>query len=175
MKLLKTTGVTRKIDELGRIVIPKEIRRNLGIRDGESLEIFIDSDAIILKKHSQLHNYEEIGSKLCDIISSIINGSVIICDREKVIAVDENNKEIIAKNNDKFLLNLIDNRESYVSNENDELKFEDNIISGYFSIVPVISSIDSLGLVVIVSEQKKDYINIAKVIGKIFSEKLDIC
>ena len=49
---MKATGVTRKIDELGRVVIPKEIRRNLGIRDGESLEIFINEDSIILKKHS---------------------------------------------------------------------------------------------------------------------------
>ena len=51
---MKATGVTRKIDELGRVVIPKEIRRNLSIRDGESLEIFTNEDSIILKKHSQL-------------------------------------------------------------------------------------------------------------------------
>ena len=60
MKYLKATGVTRKIDELGRIVIPKEIRRNLSIRDGENLEIFIDNEAICLKKHYQMHNFTEI-------------------------------------------------------------------------------------------------------------------
>ena len=48
---MKQTGVTRKIDELGRIVIPKEIRKNLGIRDGETLEIFTNEDSIILKKY----------------------------------------------------------------------------------------------------------------------------
>ena len=53
MKFLKSTGITRKIDELGRVVIPKEIRRNLSIRDGESLEIFTNEEAIILKKHSE--------------------------------------------------------------------------------------------------------------------------
>ena len=49
---MKPTGVTRRIDELGRIVIPKEIRRNLGIRNGENLEIFIEGDSILLRKHS---------------------------------------------------------------------------------------------------------------------------
>ena len=49
---LKSTGVIRRIDELGRIVIPKEIRRNLGIRDGENVEIFTESDSIILKKYN---------------------------------------------------------------------------------------------------------------------------
>ena len=49
--ILTQTGVTRKIDELGRIVIPKEIRKNLGIREGESLEIFTSEDSIILKKY----------------------------------------------------------------------------------------------------------------------------
>ena len=66
---MKSTGITRKIDELGRVVIPKEIRRNLGIRDGESLEIYTDEDSIILNKHSQIEKYEDLGLKLGDLIS----------------------------------------------------------------------------------------------------------
>ena len=54
---MKATGVIRRIDELGRIVIPKEIRRNLGIRDGESIEIYIENDNIILKKYYRMTNY----------------------------------------------------------------------------------------------------------------------
>ena len=53
---MKSTGVVRRIDDLGRIVIPKEIRRNLKIRDGENMEIFIDLDSIILKKYSKLED-----------------------------------------------------------------------------------------------------------------------
>ena len=53
MNTLKSTGVVRRIDDLGRIVIPKEIRRNLKIRDGELMEIFVDMDSIILKKYSK--------------------------------------------------------------------------------------------------------------------------
>ena len=50
---MKTTGIIRRIDELGRIVIPKEIRKNLRIKNGESLEIYLENDSIILKKYSQ--------------------------------------------------------------------------------------------------------------------------
>ena len=83
---MKSTGVTRKIDELGRIVIPKEIRKNLGIRDGESLEIFTENDSIILKKHFIMEKYEQLSKKLCESIYNIYKINVIITDREKVIA-----------------------------------------------------------------------------------------
>ena len=83
---MKSTGVTRKIDDLGRIVIPKEIRKNLGIRDGESLEIFTEEDSIILKKHSEIEKFEDLGKKLSDLIENIFKVDVIITDREKVIA-----------------------------------------------------------------------------------------
>lgn len=57
---MKSTGVVRRIDELGRIVIPKEIRRNLGIRDGENMEIFTESDNIILKKYCRMTSNSDL-------------------------------------------------------------------------------------------------------------------
>ena len=57
---MKTTGVIRRIDELGRIVIPKEIRKNLRIKNGESVEIFVEGDSIILKKFSQIESLENV-------------------------------------------------------------------------------------------------------------------
>ena len=68
---MKQTGVTRKIDELGRIVIPKEIRKNLGIRDGESLEIYTSDDSIILKKYYEVKKLEDVCDKLCEMIKNI--------------------------------------------------------------------------------------------------------
>ena len=62
---MKQTGVVRKIDELGRIVLPKEIRRNLGIKDGESLEIFVDEKGVYLQKYSKISNLKEISKELC--------------------------------------------------------------------------------------------------------------
>lgn len=168
---MKSTGITRKIDELGRIVIPKEIRRNLGIRDGESLEIFTDEDGIILKKHSQIEKYEEMSSKLCELISSVFLVDVIITDREKVMATSNDDK-IVDKMLSKELLYLIDNREELIEQSNIEL--EDISLKGYFTIVPIIASIDSLGLIIIRANSDKDYRDLARLMAKIISEKVNI-
>ena len=69
---MKTTGVIRRIDELGRIVIPKEIRKNLRIKNGDSLEIFLESDNIILKKYSQLETIENVSVDYVEAFNSII-------------------------------------------------------------------------------------------------------
>ena len=116
MNFLKSTGVTRKIDDLGRIVIPKEIRKNLGIRDGESLEIFTEEDSIILKKHSEIEKFEDLGKKLSDLIENIFKVDVIITDREKVIVSTKGDEsdELINKLLDEELIYLIDNREEFV-------------------------------------------------------------
>ena len=84
---MKTTGVIRRIDELGRIVIPKEIRKNLRIKNGDSLEIFLESDNIILKKYSQLETIENVSVDYVEAFNSIIKHNIIVTDRDKVIAV----------------------------------------------------------------------------------------
>ena len=83
---MKSTGVVRRIDELGRIVIPKEIRRNLGIRDGENVEIFTEYDSIILKKYNRMEKTSYLANMLCEIVYNEFNYKIIITDREKIIA-----------------------------------------------------------------------------------------
>lgn len=164
---MKPTGVTRKIDDLGRIVIPKEIRKNLGIRDGESLEIFTEEDSIILKKHSEIKKYEELSARLCELIESIFKVNIIITDRQKVIATSLD-KSLINQDIDKDLIYLIDNREEY--NGIKEIFNYKN----YVTIVPIIASIDSLGLIILLNNDDKDLRNIAKLMAKILSDKLNI-
>ena len=170
---MKSTGITRKIDELGRIVIPKEIRRNLGIRDGESLEIFTDEDSIILKKHSQMEKFEDLGAKLGEIIKAIFKVDVIITDREKVI-VATNDKDLVDKKINNDLIYLIDNREELIEKENKILDLDNISVSGKLSMVPIIASIDSLGLVIIVANDDNDYSDLARLIARILSEKINI-
>ena len=169
---MKQTGVTRKIDELGRIVIPKEIRKNLGIRDGETLEIFTNEDSIILKKYFEVRKYEDLSGKLCELIKNIYNIDLVITDREKVIT--SSNKEIVenTKLNNK-LLELIDNREMLISKELSTITFGIDV-SGYFTIIPIIASSDSLGLVILISENAIDYSSLGKFIAKIIADKIDI-
>ena len=83
---MKSTGVVRRVDDLGRIVIPKEIRRTLRIRDGESLEIFVDREMIALKKFSKMSDMNEVAQELVEIINATINKTVLITDRDKFIA-----------------------------------------------------------------------------------------
>ncbi len=164
------SGITRRIDELGRIVVPKEIRNNLGIRDGEPLEIYIENNSIIIKKYSQVENIKDISKIICDIISDICKVDILITDREKVI-VNSNNLNMINIELDKFLKSLIDNRETYISNG------EDNYlnIKKYFTIVPIITSTDCSGLVIILSKSKnEENLTYAKLAQKLIVQKLDV-
>lgn len=170
---MKSTGVTRKIDELGRVVIPKEIRRNLGIRDGENLEIFTDEESIILKKHSLISKYEDLANKLTELIYNIYKIDIIITDREKVIS-SSIKEDILDKKIEEKLVSLIDNRESYISKEKTALKFFDYELNGYITIMPIIASSDSLGLVILSSNEFKNQENLAKFVAKILADKINI-
>lgn len=80
-------GMVRKIDELGRVVIPKEMRRVLGIKTGSSVEMCInDSREIVLKKFYELDNAIEFACDLCDTIFESVGVQNVICDEEKVVA-----------------------------------------------------------------------------------------
>ena len=83
---MKSTGVVRRVDDLGRIVIPKEIRRTLRIRDGESLEIFVDREMIALKKFSKMSDMDDVSKELVEIINANIKKTVLITDRDKFVA-----------------------------------------------------------------------------------------
>lgn len=165
------SGITRRIDELGRIVVPKEIRYNLGIRDGEPLEIFTNDNAIIIKKYSQVENIKNLGQNLSDIISDICNVDVLITDREKVVAANSNLKELIDTKLEEKYKKLIDNRESYIS-ENLEINFNKE---GFITLVPIITQSDCSGLVIIMTHKKADEnLNYSKIIQKLLVRKLDI-
>ena len=83
---MKETGILRRIDELGRIVVPKEIRKKLKIREGDNLDIFVSEDNVVLKKYSPLNDLELILSVLLDAFKRISNVVVVVTDLTKVIA-----------------------------------------------------------------------------------------
>ncbi|MFA5407336.1 MAG: stage V sporulation T C-terminal domain-containing protein [Bacilli bacterium] len=83
---MKTTGVSRRIDELGRIVIPKEIRKNLRIRSGETLDILVNDEAIILAKQSSINGFEDMAKKSIDAVNEVLNTNILITNRDRVVA-----------------------------------------------------------------------------------------
>lgn len=84
---MKATGIVRRIDDLGRVVIPKEIRRTMRIREGEPLEIFTDRDGeVIFKKYSPMGELGNLAAELAEALSKTAGLSCVICDRDAVIA-----------------------------------------------------------------------------------------
>lgn len=165
------SGITRHIDELGRIVVPKEIRCNLGIRDGEPLEIYTEDNAIIIKKYSQIENIKAISIKICEIINEVCDLEIIITDREKIISTNTNINHLINTILIDKYKQLIDNRENYIS-EKEEKHF--NLI-GHFTMLPIITSTDCSGLIIIISKEKSlENLKYAKIVQKIIVQKLDV-
>lgn len=164
---LKSTGVVRRIDDLGRIVIPKEIRRNLKIRDGELMEIFVDMDSIILKKYSKLEDMLSITEKITEKLANLSNLNIIVTDRDHILSCS--GKEVSNIKNEllsKELIELMDNRQSV--NTSDRLNINitnTNFLEGYFYIMPMISENDSIGLIAVYSKQKLN--ESAEIIAKI--------
>ena len=84
---MKATGIVRRIDDLGRVVIPKEIRRTLRIREGDPLEIFTDRDGeVIFKKYSPMGEMGAVAGELAEALARTAGMSCAICDRDAVIA-----------------------------------------------------------------------------------------
>ncbi len=85
---MKATGIVRRIDDLGRVVIPKEIRRTMRIREGESLEIYTDSGGeVIFKKYSPIGELDPCSSQYAEILARTTGFPALICDRDHVVAV----------------------------------------------------------------------------------------
>ena len=85
---MKATGIVRRIDDLGRVVIPKEIRRTMRIREGDPLEIFTDKDGeVIFKKYSPIGELSDFAAQICDSLHKSTDAVAAVCDRDAVIAV----------------------------------------------------------------------------------------
>ena len=141
----------KRIDDLGRIVIPKEIRRSLCIQNNENMEISINSDEIILKKHSLLNEKEKDLIKLCNLVQNISNKIIVVTDRDKVIY--SNIESIINKEISNVLKEYIINRKELDMNINitDEYKIESNFI-----YKPLIIDSNQVGLILLIDEDIND-------------------
>lgn len=95
----KATGIVRRIDDLGRVVIPKEIRRTLHIKESDPLEIYTNHEGeVIFKKYSLLGSLEDFSNQFCDTLSHCTEFTVAIADRDDIIAVSGNGKkELLGK------------------------------------------------------------------------------
>lgn len=85
---MKATGIVRRIDDLGRVVIPKEIRRTMRIREGDPLEIYTEKDGeVIFKKYSPMGELSEFAVQICESLHKTTDAVAAVCDRDTIIAV----------------------------------------------------------------------------------------
>ncbi len=157
---MKATGIVRRIDDLGRVVVPKEIRRTLRIREGDPLEIFTDREGeIILKKYSPIGELSIFAKQYAEAMAQITGQVVAIADRDQFIAVAGNGKkDLLAKSVSRELEHLMTERETLVA-----VKSEKSFIAISFDeeeyvsqvIVPIICEGDVIGAVLILSREAK--------------------
>ncbi len=159
---MKATGIVRRIDDLGRVVVPKEIRRTLRIREGDPLEIFTDREGeIILKKYSPIGELGVFAKQYAESLAQTTGKVVFIADRDQIIAVSGGSKkEYLGKSISKALEQLIHERE-FVMAQKMEKKYirvtEDE--SGDFScetISPIICQGDSIGAVILLGKEENE-------------------
>ena len=112
---MKATGIVRRIDDLGRVVIPKEIRRTMRIREGDPLEIFTDREGeLIFKKYSPIGELTDFAAQACDSLRRSADGIAAVCDRDNVIAIAGGaKKELLEKPISPQLGEIMDGRSVY--------------------------------------------------------------
>lgn len=148
---MKATGIIRRIDDLGRIVIPKEIRKNLRLQNGENLEIFIDeNENIILRKYNQIDKLKEFAGNITDSISSITKNNVIITNTDTIIATNNKLKKYINKEISNEIIKMINDRKE--KTENAIQITEENEEPTNYAFYPIIANGDPIGSIIILSE-----------------------
>ena len=112
---MKATGIVRRVDDLGRIVIPKEIRRTLRIREGDPLEIYTEKDGgVIFRKYSPMGDLQEFAAQMCEAIGSNTGTIAAVSDRDAIIALSGVPKrELLDKPNSEALSKLMEQRKFY--------------------------------------------------------------
>ena len=181
---MKATGIVRRIDELGRVVIPKEIRRTLRIKEGDPLEIFTDRDELTLKKYSPIATLERFSEATARSLHALSGKLAVICDTDEILyAYGEGKKDFAGKRISDDLDKVLKERRSYLANAaegGDVIAISIEKESGVFAqiIVPIIMGGDCLGAVVLLSKtegEKMDAndLNLARLTADILSNQFE--
>ncbi len=148
-----STGIIRRIDELGRIVIPKEIRKNLRIKNGDNLEILVDGENITLKKYSQIENATDMAAVYAESFYQVLKYNIIVTDTDKVVACAGNlSKKYLNQGISDSLTTMIERRDSFVERKRSNIEIVPGFKEyGYFTVATIINNGDSIGSVIILS------------------------
>ena len=154
---MKATGIVRRIDDLGRVVIPKEIRRTMRIREGDPLEIYTDNDGeVIFKKYSPLGELGVFSAQYAEVLHKTSNFPVVVCDRDHVIAVAGlPKKELLERRVSAALEDHMEQRKPFACQSGDSARLQPVEGVDRFAIAgaPIISSGDVCGSIMLLAEE----------------------
>ena len=157
---MKATGIVRRIDELGRVVIPKEIRRTLRIKEGDPLEIFTDRDELMLKKYSPIATLERFSKATARSLNDLSGKLAVICDTDGVLhAFGDGKREFDGKGLSPEMDKILKERRSYIASlaEGGDVVPVTNVGEEGTTaqvIVPIVSGGDCLGAVAVLSREE---------------------
>ena len=159
---MKATGIVRRIDELGRVVIPKEIRRTLRIREGDPLEIFTDRDGeVILKKYSPIGELSNFAKEYTESLYRALGHIACICDKDMIISASgASKKELFDKSVSPELENIMKNRRTHIAHRSEggfapiTADADDNLAFTSQVITPIIVDGDPVGAVILLSKEE---------------------
>lgn len=177
----KATGIVRRIDELGRVVIPKEIRRTYRIKVGDSLEIFTDRDGqIVFKKYSPIAELSNYANEYVNTLKESLSCEAFVCDKDVILAGGSGkDNEYHEANLSKDMIKAIEAREVKVTEGNDVIEIiEREDISGIKGqvICPVILDGDPIGAIVLLSRNKAfddTQIQVAKTFALLMEKQME--
>lgn len=155
---VKATGIVRRIDDLGRVVIPKEIRRTLRIREGDPLEIFVDRDGeVILKKYSPISELSDFAKEYAEALYDSLSCQVLICDRDAVISVaGGSKKDYLNKNIGEKVEKVMDDRNPLLVTQKGQAALVEGVEGelASYTVSPIIANGDPIGAVILFSKDR---------------------
>ena len=150
---MKATGIVRRVDDLGRIVIPKEIRRTLRIREGDPLEIYTEKDGgVIFRKYSPMGDLQEFAAQMCESIGSATGHIAAVADRDSIIALHgAPRRDLMDRPNSAELEKLMEQRRNYLFQSGDApIRASDGADKYHLgAAAPILSQGDLMGCVLL--------------------------
>ena len=150
---MKTTGMVRRVDSLGRIVIPKEIRKVLKIKENEQVEISVSDDKIILSRYSELDEYDVSIKNLIDRIKKVYEKDILLTNLNTFVLTTSEYQNLLGSELSPYLNQILEDRKEVYEDIPINLSLTENIddIKKSFIIKPVIKNGDTLGLLILIS------------------------
>ena len=149
---MKATGILRRIDELGRVVIPKEIRKVMKMREGEELEIYTTEEEVVLKKYSELSSMENFSRAVASAIRKASGRAVAVVDCDKVIASEGRGVPALGEGIAEELRSIIESRRKTTLTEEKCLSFGDEKVRGQI-VLPILAAGDLFGALILSSDE----------------------